>query len=225
VLNSLPTRGSEEAIVLDTQPNVRAKNFDEFCGQIGNLYVRAGLSPPFQLREHAERWLADGISPSHCIEQIRLDLERYGRSITSGSGDRHLLFVHSIIRRTWFESQYPRTDCAISDQLTEGENSVDPADQVVDESPDDRVNTQWPPAPVPRKPVQSENDRARAFLLRELADGEMATNELNGRAKAARIAERTLERARKNLEVVSRRTGFGQTGQHWVSLPKPRNED
>jgi hypothetical protein len=196
------------------------KNLGDFLGQIGNLYVRAGLSPPFQLKEYAEKWLAEGISPSHCIEQIRIDLERYGRSIASGSGDRHLSIVHSVIRRTWIESRYLITDSAIAEQLTEREN---PADKVVDESPDDQVNLQLPPAPLPRKPAQSADDRACAFLLRELADGELPTNELNRRAKAARIADRTLDRARKKLEVVARRTGFGRTGQHWVSLPKPRS--
>jgi hypothetical protein len=184
--------------------------------------MRAGLSPPFQLKEYAERWLAEGISPSHCIEQIRLYLEQHARSITSRSGERTLLFLDPIIRRTWLESQYPRIDPEIADQRTESEGEVNP---VVDESPGDQVKPWWvPAAPLRREPMQSALDHACAFLLRELADGEMLVCELNRRAKAAGIAHRTLDRARKKLGIVASRTGFARTGQHWVSLPRPRHE-
>jgi hypothetical protein len=198
----------------------RPKDFVQFVGMIGNLYTKAGFSPPFHIVEYAKSWLAEGISPSHCLEQIRLDLAQNGRNIRSGSGDGHLLIVHPIIVRTWYQSRYWSTDSPIADRSTDCKDSV----EVADESPDDQVNLQWPGAPPPRKPVQSAGDRADAFLLQELADGELSANELNRRAKAAGIADRTLDRARRRLGVVVRRTGFGRTGQHWVSLPKPRSE-
>jgi hypothetical protein len=206
--------------VLPAQPNKRPKNFVEFLGMIGNLYTKAGLSPPFHIEEYAKSWLAEGISPSHCLEQIRLDLAQNGRNIRSGSGDDHLLIVHEIIVRTWYQSRYRSTASTIADQLTECEASV----EVVDESPDDQANLEWPPAPPPREPAQSAGDLADAFLLQELADGELPANELSRRAKAAGIADRTLDRARARLGIRARRTGFGRTGQHWVSLPKPRSE-
>jgi hypothetical protein len=205
------------------QVSEQPKDLTEFLGRIGNLYGNKGLCSPFHLKEHAERWLSDGISPSHCIEQIRQYLEQHARNIRSGSGDDTLGPLDTVIRRTWFESQYPRANSATANRRSESESQVIPE---VDESSNDQVKPWWaPPAPLRREPVQSARDYACAFVLRELADGELPARELERRAKAARIADRTLDRARKKLEVVSRRTGFGRNSQHWVSLPKPRNED
>jgi hypothetical protein len=157
-----------------------------------------------------------------------LYLDRYARRITSGSGDGTLLPLDFIIRQTWLESQYVNDNSAIGDTRSENENESesDKEFRVADESPSDQVKPWWMPSePLRREPAKSAGGYARAFLLRELADGELSVKELNKRAKAARIAGRTLDRARKELGVVARRTGFGRTGQHWVSLPKPRNED
>jgi hypothetical protein len=222
--------------MLNVQSSERFRNFDEFLGRMGNLFVRAGLSPPFQLRKFAEQWLADCIPPAHCVEQVCLYLERYARRITSGSGDGTLPRLDSIIRQTWLESQYANDNSAIGDTRSENENENenekeneserDEEFSIADEKPSDQVKPWWtPPEPLRREPAQSASGYARAFLLRELAEGELSVKELNRRAKAARIAARTLDRARKELGVVARRTGFGRTGQHWVSLPKPPNRD
>jgi hypothetical protein len=76
------------------------------------------------------------------------------------------------------------------------------------------------PAAPPREPVQSALEIAMAFLRRVLAEGERSAREVERMAEIVGIASRTLDRARKELGVVSRRTGFGPTLQHWLSLPK-----
>ncbi len=62
-------------------------------------------------------------------------------------------------------------------------------------------------------------DQAIAFLRRELADGEVAATRLEEKAKANGISLRTLDRARAQLKVISRRTGFAKSGKCWLSLP------
>jgi hypothetical protein len=193
------------------------KDFKEFLGSIDNLYGRKSLSPPFLLSEYAERWLAEGIHPLHCIEQTRLYLGTV-RSIPSGSGERTLPVLDEIIRRTWLELQYPPADSPNADERSEGESRDSP---VIEENYN-QIRPSWVPEPLRHEPMQSALDYAVAFLRRELADGrKILVNELNKRARAAKIAPRTLERARKKLKVQSHRTGFGRTAQHWVSLPKP----
>jgi hypothetical protein len=61
--------------------------------------------------------------------------------------------------------------------------------------------------------------RAIDFLKQELADGEVAAVKVEEAANDEGIALRTLDRARKELMVISRRTGFGKTGRSWLSLP------
>jgi hypothetical protein len=203
---------------IERQLGKQPKEFKELVGWIGNLYGRAGLCPPIDLVEYAKRWLSDGITPSHCIEQTRLYLDKYARSFRLGSGEGSLPFLDRIIRETWLKSQYPAADAAKGDEKFNGESQESP---VIEEGPGEPVKPWWAPKePLRHEPAQSAQGYAAAFLRRELADGELPTSELNKRARAARIADRTLDRARKKLGVVSRRTGFGRTGQHWVSLPK-----
>jgi hypothetical protein len=76
-----------------------------------------------------------------------------------------------------------------------------------------RVRPQRPPPPA--KPL----DKAIDFLKQELADGEVAAVEVEEAAKDEGIALRTLDRARKRLMVISRRTGFAKSGRSWLSLP------
>jgi len=69
--------------------------------------------------------------------------------------------------------------------------------------------------PVPQKPI----DRAVAFLLSELAHGELTSVYVEQAAKDEGISLRTLDRARTRLGIVSRRSGFGREGRSWLSLP------
>src|SRR5262249_4111787 len=76
-----------------------------------------------------------------------------------------------------------------------------------------------PTAPSRRKPI----DRACDRPLSELAPGELATVIVEQAAKDEGISARTLDRARSRLKIISKRTGFGKTGQSWLSLPPTSN--
>jgi len=208
---------------METQQMCEPKDFTHFIGAIGNLYGKANLSTPLDLVKYAKGWLEEGISPSHCIEQTRLYLDRYARSYRLGSGEGSLPYLDKIIRKTWLESQYPPADSGSGDEKSKGESREAPA---IDQSADEPTKQWWAPkAPLRRERAQSAVDYAVAFLRRELADSELPTSELNKRAVAAKIADRTFGRARKKLGVESRQTGFGKNARHWVFLPKPRSED
>jgi hypothetical protein len=60
----------------------------QFVGAIGNLYGRKQLSPPFDISDYAKRWLAAGIPPEHCLEQIRNHLEICGHQSGAGLATR-----------------------------------------------------------------------------------------------------------------------------------------
>jgi hypothetical protein len=206
-----------------TQQVCELKDFTQFIGAIGNLYVRRNLSTPLDLKRYAKAWLEDGISPSHCIEQTRLYLERYGHAYRVGSGESSLPFLDKFIRKTWLELQYFPAGGRSGNEKSESESLAPP---IIEESHEDLVKPWYgPKAPLYRAPAQSAEDYAIAFLYRELAEGELSVRELKKRAAAAKIADRTLDRARKKVGVVSRRTGFGKSARHWVSLPKPRSVD
>ena len=79
-----------------------------FCGRIGNLYVRHGLSPPFALYATAQGWMARGIPLWHCIEVIERYLRRHGRSHYSGSGDRNFAWLNNLIQTSWYERSFGR---------------------------------------------------------------------------------------------------------------------
>jgi hypothetical protein len=208
---------------MELQQMCEPKGFTQFTGAIGNLYVRAKLSTPFDLVRYAKAWLDDGITPSHCIEQARLYLNQYARSYRLGSGDSSLPILDRIIRKTWLEFQYFPADGGSCNEKPKSGSEETP---LIEESPDDPAKPWYAPkAPLYRAPAQSAEDYAIAFLYRELAEGELSVRELKKRAAAAKIADRTLDRARKKVGVVSRRTGFGKEQRHWVSLLKPRSVD
>ena len=66
-------------------------------------------------------------------------------------------------------------------------------------------------------PVQSERDEAKTLLRTVLANGPMLANTVMERARAAGIAERTLNRAKADLGVASEKQGFGR--EWWWRLP------
>ncbi len=72
-----------------------------FCGRVGNLYVKHGLSPPFELRNTAAAWLADGIELSHCLDMVEQHLRDHAASYRSGSGDRWFSWLDKRIRHSW----------------------------------------------------------------------------------------------------------------------------
>jgi hypothetical protein len=74
-----------------------------FCGRIGNLYGRYGLSPPFALHDAVQGWMARDIPLSHCIDVIERYLGRHARSHYSGSGDRNFAWLNSLIQTTWYD--------------------------------------------------------------------------------------------------------------------------
>jgi hypothetical protein len=77
-----------------------------YCGRIGNLYTRYGLSPPFALHDAAQGWIARDILLSHCVDVIERYLTGYGRSCPSGSGDRNFAWLNSMIQTTWYERSF-----------------------------------------------------------------------------------------------------------------------
>src|SRR5258706_11844233 len=77
-----------------------------YCGRVGNLYTRFGLSPPFTLYDAAKGWMAGDIPLSHCVAVIERYLISYGRSCPSGSGDRNFAWLNSLIQTTWHERSF-----------------------------------------------------------------------------------------------------------------------
>jgi hypothetical protein len=83
-------------------------DFDTYCGRIGNLYVRNGLSPPFGLYHAAQGWMARGIPLSHCVDVIEGYLKGYGRCYSSGSGDRDFAWLSELIETKWYDQSFAR---------------------------------------------------------------------------------------------------------------------
>lgn len=239
-------------------------DFPTFLGAAGCLYVKANLCTPFRLREFAQAWMRDGISRSHCLEQIRGHLAKYSGQYRNGSGDWGLRWLDAEIRESWRRlNRPPRARPERTDRLYKRIDAHVPADdrdewfadrmdsaprtarstslETIDKaeagpeveprdvpnghadrgraSPSDashRPHT-TPLRPTCLKPI----DKAIAFLLQELAHGEVAAAEVEANAKFEEIAVRTLDRARTRLKVVSRRRGFGRVGGFWLSLPAP----
>ncbi|MDQ6617392.1 MAG: AAA family ATPase [Actinomycetota bacterium] len=65
---------------------------------------------------------------------------------------------------------------------------------------------------------RAEQDEARDFLLDYLADGRQRATDAKKAAKAAGIAERTLDRARHRAGVTSQREGFGPGSVCWWEI-------
>jgi hypothetical protein len=194
-----------------------------FVARANNIYTKAGLCPPFHLRHFAEAWLLGGIDLSHCLSQIASYLAEHSTRHRSGSGDDSLRdYLDYTIRKSWEEKHRPppakpaRTDRYFQrvDDVVAGcdGHSCDPI-------PSPNFAAPVCPKPPP-PPTQKPLDRAIDFLRRELADGEVAAVAVEEAAKDEGIALRTLDRARKELMVISRRTGFAKTGRSWLSLPK-----
>ena len=77
-----------------------------YCGRIGNLYTRHGLSPPFGLYDAARGWIARDIPLSHCVDVIERFLSRHAGSCYSGSGDWNFAWLNSLIQTSWYERSF-----------------------------------------------------------------------------------------------------------------------
>ncbi len=198
-----------------------------YCGRIGNLYVRAGLSPPFALRDAVPGWMARDIPLWHCIDVIDRHLTEHRRRYSSGSGDALFIWLDELVRKTWFERQLQAkpnrpTIQRIADHEGIGRQNAEDARDRNDRpvrGKYDRVPAQIARPFVPRRGQPKQIDRAVAFLRRELANGEVAAALLEEKAKASGLSLRTLDRARARLNVTCRRTGFAKSGKSWLSLP------
>jgi hypothetical protein len=195
------------------------KDFTEFMGRAGCLYGKSNLCPPFLLEAFAEAWFLEGISFRHCLDQIGSYLDQHSGRHRCGSGDGSLPFVDHAIRKSWSDKHRPprakpeRTDRYFQ-RVDEVVTDQDPCDPIPSPNFAPPVRPQRPPPP-PAKPL----NRAIDFLKRELANGEVEAVEAEEAAKDEGIALRTLDRARRELGVISRRTGFGKIGRSWLSLP------
>ena len=69
-----------------------------FLARAGCIYTKAGLSPPFHLRQSAEAWLLDGIDLGFCVDQITFHLDQHAAFYRSGSGDGTLPLLTRIIQ-------------------------------------------------------------------------------------------------------------------------------
>jgi hypothetical protein len=88
-------------------------DFPTFLGRAGNLYGRKNLSPPFRLKEFAEAWRLEGISPQHCIDKIQSHLDENSGRYRCGSGDGGMVWLDRVIRDSWYRLIRPpraRTD-------------------------------------------------------------------------------------------------------------------
>jgi hypothetical protein len=74
-------------------------------------------------------------------------------------------------------------------------------------------------APPPRGGRRPAVDTAKLFLIEELRAGRRPSKEVSEKATRLGISEKTLERAKKDLRVKSKRKGFGEGGVSFWSLP------
>jgi hypothetical protein len=221
-------------------------DLDTYCGRIGNLYGRYRLCPPFELRRIAADWKASGIALSHIVAVIDRHLTDYRSRYYSGSGDALFSWVDGIIRKTWYEqhvsppqakpSQRTMQRIAEREQVDRQPSADHEVDRMRSSTRREAPVGNWSDAPgcgradqalpqsvksIGQKRKQPKQiDRALAFLRCELADGEVAATLLEENAKAGGISPRTLDRARAQLKVISRRTGFARDGKCWLSLPR-----
>jgi hypothetical protein len=199
-----------------------ATDISLFLAQAGCAYTKAALCPPFHLRQFAEAWLLDGIDLRHCLDEITRHLAQHAARYRSGSGDGTLPFVNSAIRKSWCDMRRPpRAQPATTERLYKRTEAVTPsAKDPLGQLPNSNSNL---PAAIPQKSTQTGPrrpiEKAVAFLLNELAHGELPAVFVEEAAKDEGIALRTLDRARLRLRIVSRRSGFGKTGRSWLSLP------
>jgi hypothetical protein len=78
----------------------------EIAARVGNLYVRRGLSPPFNLHKAVRHWL--GLTQDEIIEVLERHFAEHRRRYTCGSGDGLFYLVEAAIRAAWQAKHPPR---------------------------------------------------------------------------------------------------------------------
>jgi hypothetical protein len=106
-------------------PAILDVDLSTFCGQIGNIYMRYGLCPPFRLREAAGRWIAGGVPLTYCVEVIERYLGRHAGSCYSGSGDWNFAWLNSLIQATWHERSFAMPPHPTSERLGRRQDHLD----------------------------------------------------------------------------------------------------
>jgi len=86
----MPDHHGEESFKTDLER-------DDLVGRIGCMYVRAGLSPPFALRDAMKSWR--GLTPDEIVAVIEKHFEDCRRFYTAGSGDAHFNIVRAAISK------------------------------------------------------------------------------------------------------------------------------
>jgi hypothetical protein len=194
-----------------------------FLARAGCIYTKAGLSPPFYLPQFAETWLLDGIDLKFCVHQIISHLDQHATFYRSGSGDGTLPPLNHLIRKRWRDlHKPPRVRPERTDRLWKRNEELDvasPATEPLEISVAPAQATIAAPKRAPVPPRQKQIDEAVAFLLKELANDPVPATVIQQYALDDGIALRTLDRARAQLKVVTRRSGFGRSGRSWLSLP------
>jgi hypothetical protein len=194
-----------------------------FLARAGCIFTKAGLSPPFHLRPFAEAWLLDGIDLTFCVDQIISHLDQHATFYRSGSGDGTLAPLNELIRKRWHDLHKPpharpeKTDrfWKRNEEIEAAPPVMEPFEISVAPSPATIAAPKTGSVPARQKRI----DDAIAFLLKELANDPVPATVIQQYALDDGIALRTLDRARAQLKVVTRRTGFGRSGRSWLSLP------
>jgi hypothetical protein len=138
-----------------------------YCGRIGNLYTRYGLSPPFALYDAARGWMARDIPLWHCVDVIKRYLTNYGRSCPSGSGDRNFIWLSGLIERSW----YARSFVAPPRSAPKHVRHHDGLDEYGAEEPNQRAGHRRVIAAVPKLDSKNDSFEPDRIAVRQNAAG------------------------------------------------------
>jgi hypothetical protein len=160
-------------------------DLDTYCGRVGNLYGRYGLCPPFALRRIAADWKASGIALSHIVAVIDRHLTDHRNRYNGGSGDALFSWLDEFIRKTWYEQNVAPSEAKPSRPTMQ--RIVDPERSSTNQQApvrdraiaagygrDDHATSQSAKSIGKERRGPNRIDQAIAFLLRELANGEVA---------------------------------------------------
>jgi hypothetical protein len=177
--------------------NCQIEDINTFVATVGCHHAKFGACPPFRLRDFVEGWLQAGIPLNYALGRIK------GRLVT----DAELVRLDHQIRTGWHElSRPPRAQPRQTSRLFRRIGNLG--------------NGNEPATGRESKPAATKFHWACSFLMEELGGGEIEANALERATRDAGLALRTVDRARKKLGVISRRSGFGRSGRCWLSLPR-----
>jgi hypothetical protein len=147
-----------------------------FLARAGCIYTKAGLSPPFHLRQFAEARLLDGIDLTFCLDQIISHLDQHAAFYRSGSGDGTLPLLNDLICKRWHDlHKPPRARPERTDRIWKRNEEIEvalPATESLETSVAPIQATIAAPKKATQPARQRPIHRAIAFLQSELAHGE-----------------------------------------------------